>query len=144
MRPGAEKFKGSAKVGIIEGLPSAHTTERMGGFVDKAKEKYPDIQVVASQPGDWEREKGMNAATNMLQANPDITVFFGLSHEMELGAIFILSSAYCPAFTTVRLPVEEASRKACALLLEQMEKQMSGGQIARFDTKLIIRETTRR
>lgn len=82
----ADKFGGTAKVGIIEGLPSDHTTERMGGFVDKAKEKYPDIQVVASQPGDWEREKGMNAAANMLQANPEITVFFGLSDEMALGA----------------------------------------------------------
>lgn len=89
----AEQFDGTAKVGIIEGLPSDHTTERMGGFVDKAAEKYPNIEVVASQPGDWEREKGMNAATNMLQANPDITVFFGLSDEMALGAYQAVAQA---------------------------------------------------
>ena len=80
------KTGGNAKVAIIEGLPSDYTTLRMGGFVDKCKEKYPGIQVVASQPGDWLREKGMNAAANMIQANPDISVIYGLSDEMALGA----------------------------------------------------------
>jgi ribose transport system substrate-binding protein len=81
-----EKTGGEADVAIIEGLPSVYTTERMGGFVDQAAEKYPGVTLVASQPGDWEREKGMNAAANMLQANPHINVFYGLSDEMALGA----------------------------------------------------------
>jgi ribose transport system substrate-binding protein len=76
---------GKAKVAIIEGLPSTFTTDRKGGFVDQIK-KYPGIQVVASQPGDWEREKSMNVAQNILQANPDVDVFYGLSDEMALGA----------------------------------------------------------
>ena len=76
---------GKAKVAIIEGLPSTFTTDRKGGFEDQIK-KYPGIKVVASQPGDWEREKSMNVATNILQANPDIDVFYGLSDEMALGA----------------------------------------------------------
>jgi ribose transport system substrate-binding protein len=80
------KTGGNAKVAVIEGLPSDYTTLRMGGFVDRCKEKYPEIQLVASQAGDWEREKGMNAATNMLQAHPEITVIYGLSDEMALGA----------------------------------------------------------
>jgi len=54
--------------------------------MDQIKKKYPNIKVVATQPGDWEREKSMNAATNMLQAHPDIDVFYGLSDEMALGA----------------------------------------------------------
>ncbi len=81
-----EKTGGKANVAVIEGLPSVYTTERMGGFVDQAKEKYPEVVMVASQPGDWEREKGMNAAANMLQAHPEINVFYGLSDEMALGA----------------------------------------------------------
>jgi ribose transport system substrate-binding protein len=80
------KTGGNAKVAIIEGLPSDYTTLRMGGFVDKCKEKYPGITLVASQPGDWLREKGMNAAANMIQANPGISVIYGLSDEMALGA----------------------------------------------------------
>lgn len=82
-----EKTGGKAKVAIIEGLPSDYTTQRMGGFVDRCKEAYPDIQVVATQPGDWVREKGMNAAMDMLQAHPDISVIYGLSDEMALGAV---------------------------------------------------------
>lgn len=76
---------GKAKVAIIEGLPSTFTTDRKGGFVDQIK-KYPGIEVVASQPGDWEREKSMNVAQNILQAHPDVDVFYGLSDEMALGA----------------------------------------------------------
>ncbi len=89
----AEYFNGKAKVAIIEGLPSDHTTERKGGFSDTAAAKYPGITIVASQPGDWEREKGMNAASNMLQANPEIDVFFALSDEMGLGAVRAIEEA---------------------------------------------------
>ena len=89
----AEQFGEDLKVAIVEGLPSDHTTERMGGFVDKAAEKYPNIKVVASQAGDWEREKGMNAAANMLQANKDIDVIFALCDEMGLGAVQAVKEA---------------------------------------------------
>ena len=82
-----EKTAGNAKVAIIEGLPSDYTTQRMGGFVDRVKEAYPGIEVVASQPGDWVREKGMNASLDMIQANPGINVIYGLSDEMALGAV---------------------------------------------------------
>ena len=78
---------GTAKVAIIEGLPSDYTTQRMGGFVDKCKADYPGIEVVATQPGDWVREKGMNAAMDMIQAHPEISVIYGLSDEMALGAV---------------------------------------------------------
>ena len=82
-----EKMNGEAVVAIIEGLPSDYTTQRMGGFVDKCKESYPGITVVATQPGDWVREKGMNAAMDMIQAHPEINVIYGLSDEMALGAV---------------------------------------------------------
>ncbi len=82
-----EKTGGVAKVAIIEGLPSDYTTQRMGGFVDRAAEVYPEIELVASQPGDWVRETGMNAAMDMIQAHPEISVIYGLSDEMALGAV---------------------------------------------------------
>ncbi len=82
-----EKTGGEAVVAIIEGLPSDYTTQRMGGFVDKCAEAYPGITVVATQPGDWVREKGMNAAMDMIQAHPEINVIYGLSDEMALGAV---------------------------------------------------------
>ena len=88
-----EQTGGEAKVAIIEGLPSDFTTQRMGGFVDRAAEAYPGIEVVATQPGDWVRETGMNAAMDMLQAHPEINVIYGLSDEMALGAVQAASSS---------------------------------------------------
>ncbi len=77
---------GKANVAILEGLPGFHTTARAGGFTKRIEEKYPDIKVVATQAADWAREKGMNVATNMFQANDTIQVFYGLNDEMALGA----------------------------------------------------------
>jgi ribose transport system substrate-binding protein len=79
-------------VAVIEGLPSTHTTERMGGFCDRIAEAYPNIHFVGSQPGNWEREAGMNAAANMMQAL-DIDAFFGLCDEMSLGAAQAIKQA---------------------------------------------------
>lgn len=76
---------GKANVAIIEGLPSTYTTARKGGFSEQAAE-YPDFNIVDSQTGEWEREKAMNVAENMLLAHPEIDVFFACSDEMGLGA----------------------------------------------------------
>ncbi|MDR1612299.1 MAG: sugar ABC transporter substrate-binding protein [Planctomycetota bacterium] len=82
-----ERLNGKGNLAIIQGLPGYHTIEREGGIRDIVGEKFPGIKIVAAQPGDWEREKGMNAAQNMLTANPDINAFVGLSDEMALGAV---------------------------------------------------------
>lgn len=54
-----------------------------------------------------------------------------------------LSSVYCPAFTTVHLPIEEASSAACALLLERIGKKPRR-EVPRFGASLVVRETTAR
>lgn len=79
------------KVGILEGLPGVFTENREGGFLDEVN-KYSNIEVVAKQAANWEREKGMNVATNMYQANNKINMFYGLSDEMALGAAQACSS----------------------------------------------------
>ncbi len=89
----AENLGEELKVAIIEGLPSSQSTDRMGGFMDKAEAEHPGIQVVATQPGDWEREAGMNAAANMLQANPDIDLIYALCDESALGAVQAVKEA---------------------------------------------------
>lgn len=75
----------SGKVAILEGVPGFHTTERKGGYME-IMEKFPEIEIAASQPADWEREKGMNVAENLLTAIPDIDLFFGCSDAMAQGA----------------------------------------------------------
>jgi ribose transport system substrate-binding protein len=81
-----EKLGGKpVKVGVIEGLPGYHSTERVGGFLDAIKDKET-IEVVASVPGGWNVEGGNTAAMDLLQANPDVNVLFAANDYMILGA----------------------------------------------------------
>ncbi|HSW43251.1 MAG TPA: sugar ABC transporter substrate-binding protein [Patescibacteria group bacterium] len=73
------------EVGVIEGQPGYHSTERVGGFLD-AIEGDPNFTVVASVDGRWNVDGGNKAATDMLQANPDIDVVFAANDYMILGA----------------------------------------------------------
>ncbi|MBA2358214.1 MAG: sugar ABC transporter substrate-binding protein [Actinobacteria bacterium] len=92
-RPGTHKLgeyaidlvDGKAKVGLIEGQPGYHSTERIGGFVD-AIEGEPGMEIVASQPGGWNVEGGNKTATDMLQAHPEITMIMTANDYMSIGA----------------------------------------------------------
>lgn len=74
-----------AKVGIIEGLPGYHSTERVGGFRD-AVEGKAGIEIKASIPGGWNVEGGNTSGMDLLQANPDVEVLFAANDYMIMGA----------------------------------------------------------
>ena len=81
-----DKSGGEAiKVGVIEGLPGYHSTERVGGFLEGI-EDAENIQVVASIAGGWNVEGGNTAGMDLLQANPDIDVLFAANDYMIMGA----------------------------------------------------------
>jgi len=73
------------KIGVIEGLPGYHSTERVGGFLDAIKGKS-NMQVVQSLVGDWNVEGGNRAAQDMLQAHPEINMIFAANDYMAIGA----------------------------------------------------------
>jgi ribose transport system substrate-binding protein len=72
------------KVGVIEGQPGYHSTERCGGFLDAIKGK-PGVEVVASMPGGWNVEGGNTAGMDLLQAHPDVNVVFAANDYMIMG-----------------------------------------------------------
>lgn len=82
----AEKIGGAGSIAVLEGLTGYNNTERIEGFVDQIEKAYPDISIVASQPADWERDRGYDVAQNIIQANPDVKAFFAASDEMAIGA----------------------------------------------------------
>ena len=92
-RPGTHKIgdyaidlvDGKAKIGVIEGQPGYHSTERVGGFLDAIK-KEKGMEVVASQPGGWNVEGGNKTAMDMLQAHPEIEMVFAANDYMAIGA----------------------------------------------------------
>ena len=84
---------GKAHVGILEGIPGHETSDsRLRGFHDAVK-GTPGIQVVASQPANWERDQGFNVFQNMLQAHADIDTIFAANDLMALGAIEAIAAA---------------------------------------------------
>lgn len=72
------------KVGVIEGQPGYHSTERCGGFLDAIKGK-PGVDVVASMPGGWNVEGGNTAGMDLLQAHPEVKVVFAANDYMIMG-----------------------------------------------------------
>ena len=82
----ASRLNGNGKVGIIEGMAGISATrDRIQGIKDVFKD-FPGLTIVASQPGDWLREKAHDAAANMIQANPDINAIIANNDTMALGA----------------------------------------------------------
>lgn len=61
------------------------------GFAEGLK-AYPDIKVVAKQPADFDRTKGLDVMTNLVQSHPGITGVFAENDEMALGAVKALGS----------------------------------------------------
>ncbi|MGH6945119.1 MAG: sugar ABC transporter substrate-binding protein [Geminicoccaceae bacterium] len=72
------------KVGVIEGQPGYHSTERVGGFLDATKGS--EFEVVSSLDGKWNVEGGNTAAMDMLQAHPEIQLVFAANDYMIMGA----------------------------------------------------------
>ena len=75
------------KVGIIEGQPGYHSTERVGGFLDGI-EGNEDFEVVVSIPGGWNVEGGNTAGMDILQSHPELDVIFAANDYMIIGASF--------------------------------------------------------
>lgn len=73
------------QVGIIEGQPGYHSTERVGGFVDVISE-HDNFEIVSSLDGKWNVEGGNTAGMDMLQAHPEIDMIFAANDYMIMGA----------------------------------------------------------
>jgi len=89
----AEQLNGSGNIAILEGVPGHETGDaRLSGFHSAIK-KYNDINVLASQTANFERDQGFNVFQNILQANPDLEAVFACNDMMALGAIEAISAA---------------------------------------------------
>jgi ribose transport system substrate-binding protein len=78
---------GTGKIGVIQGqIGTTPQVDRENGF-GQALQAAPGLQIVAEQPtDDWSQAEGFANAQDMIQAHPDITVFFGQADALALGA----------------------------------------------------------
>ncbi|MFJ9918463.1 substrate-binding domain-containing protein [Streptomyces rubiginosohelvolus] len=88
----ADKLGGKGSIVILQGTAGTSASrERGAGFAEGLK-AYPDIKVVAKQPADFDRTKGLDVMTNLIQSHPDVTGVFAENDEMALGAVKALGS----------------------------------------------------
>ncbi len=77
----------------LQGLVGTTAAEdRETGFQNVMSE-YPDIEIVANQPADFDQEKALNVTTNILQANQQVDAIFGANDDNTVGAIRAIDSA---------------------------------------------------
>lgn len=88
-----DKFKemgiaSEAKVVHITGQPGYTTAiERAGGFEERLPEVCPDVEVVDTQPGDWNREKSQQVMEAFLVKYDDIDGVYAGDDNMGVGAL---------------------------------------------------------
>ncbi len=81
-----EKVGEQAKVIQLEGIAGTSAARERGeGFMKAVKGSQMDL--LASQPADFDRTKGLNVMENLLAANPDVQAVFAQNDEMALGAL---------------------------------------------------------
>jgi len=81
------------KVAIIEGQAGVYAAvQRTDGF-KKTIEEGGKFTVVASVPGNWDRQMSYDAATNILQQHSDLVGFYCNNDGMALGVVEAVKAA---------------------------------------------------
>lgn len=110
----AEVVGTGAKVAVLEGTAGQEVgIDRVTGFMNAAEEF--GLEVVASQPADWDQEKGYTVTQNIMMANPDVTGIFGANDLMALGSVRALEdSGLAENVTVIGFDADDDARAAIA------------------------------
>lgn len=88
----AKKLGENAKVIELEGIAGTSVARERGkGFAQAAEAHH--FNILASQPADFDRTKGLNVMQNLLTAHQDVQAVFAQNDEMALGALRALQTA---------------------------------------------------
>jgi ribose transport system substrate-binding protein len=86
------------------------TTDRNDGFLKGIEGS--ELEVIAQQTGNFNRQEGQSVTEQFLQSNPDLTAIYAHNDEMALGAIVALKSAGKEPGTDVKVISIDGTRGA--------------------------------
>jgi len=87
------QLDGQGEIAILEGFRGSSTAElRLEGMTEVFA-AHDGIEIVASIAADWDREKGLKATEDILQAHPGVDAIIGSNDQMALGAVQAVKSA---------------------------------------------------
>jgi D-allose transport system substrate-binding protein len=87
------KMGNAGKIAIIEGKAGNSSGDARRDGVKKALATAPNVTLVASLPGDWDRARALDVANTVLQRNPDLKAFYAANDTMALGALQAVKNA---------------------------------------------------
>ena len=83
----SEAIHGEGEILVLQGKTGSSASRERGQGFDEGLKDSPNIKVVAKQTAEFERVKGLDVTTNLLQAHPNVDAIFAENDEMALGAI---------------------------------------------------------
>lgn len=84
----ANKLGGKGKVAIVIGMPKAFAArQRTEGFEKWINNNAPNIEIIAKQNADWDRNKARELAGTWIRNNPDLNAIFCNNDGMALGVV---------------------------------------------------------
>ena len=100
----AKTMNGEANIMQLEGTTGSDPAiDRKQGFEDylagtfkgtpTAEGGFPGMKIIASQSGDFQREKGRQVMESLLPAHPEVNAVYAHNDEMAIGAIEALEAA---------------------------------------------------
>ncbi len=85
---------GKGKVGIVGHIAATFDTrERIGGFIDIIKQKYPEITLLDVVYGDGDHKKSMDKAADMITSNPDLSAIYATNEGGAIGVALAVEEA---------------------------------------------------
>jgi len=81
------------KVAIIAGLTGADNAQQRTAGFEEVLANYPGIEIVQTVYCDWDRQKAMAAAEDIITAHPDLTAFLVQDDGMSWGVYEAIEAA---------------------------------------------------
>lgn len=88
----AQQLGAGAKVIQLEGIAGTSAARERGEGFKQAIDSHK-FEILASQPADFDRTKGLNVTENLLVSKGDVQAIFAQNDEMALGALRAVSAA---------------------------------------------------
>jgi ribose transport system substrate-binding protein len=117
----AKALGGNGNVVEIIGVPASVTTQRSQGYRDTVAKQYPGLKLIASQAGDFQREKSLNVMQNLLQQHPKIDAVYTHDDEMALGVLQAIREA---KRTDIKVVTGAGGNKAVYKLIADKDPMM--------------------
>lgn len=88
-----KKLNKKGNIVELQGVSGSSSARERGKGFHKVVDDEDGINVVAKQPANFDRSKGLSVMENIIQSHDDIDAVFSQNDEMALGAIQALKSA---------------------------------------------------